>query len=84
MVNQQLVDYIKSMLDKGYDTNSIRSYLLRSGWPLDQINLAFDSFFGAAKVEHVVHIKGLALIVGLFLLFFHVVRVQGFCIKKFP
>ena len=41
MVNQQLLDYIKSVQAKGHSNDSIKDHLVKHGYSIDSVNEAF-------------------------------------------
>ena len=49
MVNPQLVNYIKNQLTKGYDINSIKLNLARTGYSPEQIEEAVEAAYGKPK-----------------------------------
>ena len=49
MVNPQLTSYIKNQLAKGYNINSIKLSLARSGYTPEQIEAAVESAYGQPK-----------------------------------
>lgn len=49
MVNPQLISYIKNQLTKGYNINSIKLSLARSGYTPEQIEAAVESAYGQPK-----------------------------------
>ncbi|MFC1801133.1 hypothetical protein ACFLZB_01620 [Nanoarchaeota archaeon] len=78
MVNQQLIDYIRRQLAQGYNTQSVRAMLLRSGYLPADIAVAFNYISGPTpqpKKKFNFLIIGIVLVVlvvaaALFLIFF--------------
>jgi hypothetical protein len=50
--NKDLVKFIKTARSRGFDDYQIREPLLKEGWPLDEIEIAFNSL-KRAKREHI-------------------------------
>ena len=48
MINQEIIDYIKSELAKGVNDDAVKSALLQAGWKQEDIDLAFTSIKIAA------------------------------------
>ena len=68
MVQTSLVNYIREQIRAGYDINSIRSYLLKYGYPETQVNEAIHYAYPPTEVRHVVHFSKttISLIVAVF------------------
>ena len=60
MVNSQLAEYIRKQLNSGYDTNTIRNYLIRNGYNENDVNDAINSLSGSGSSS-----KKLVIIVAL-------------------
>ncbi|MBW2974472.1 hypothetical protein KY366_02025 [Candidatus Woesearchaeota archaeon] len=67
MVQNSLVKYIRTQLNAGYDAGSIRSYLLKYGYTLSQIDNAMQFAYPASAVKHHFHLPRakIALIVAV-------------------
>jgi len=59
MVNQQLVDYIKSCKEKGFDVNSVRGHLIKNNFNVNDIDEAihFVDFAYPDKKQEIKSIK---------------------------
>lgn len=55
MVQNSLVRYIRQQIRAGYDTASIKAYLLKYGYKEPDINEALHYAYPPAEVKHVVH-----------------------------
>src|SRR3989338_2501120 len=56
MSDKKLVSYVKSMLSQGYDSNSIRNSLLKSGYGVNDANNALQEAYSPV-VKHIIHIS---------------------------
>jgi len=54
MANQQLIDYIKQQLQAGYDINTLKSYIIKYGYPPKDVEEAINALYHP-EVKHVVH-----------------------------
>lgn len=55
MVQNSLVKYIREQIRAGYDTNSIKKYLLKYGYTKSQINEALQFAYPPTAIKHVIH-----------------------------
>jgi len=55
MPQSSLVKYIREQIRAGYDTNSIKSYLLKYGYTESVINEALQNAYPPTEVRHVFH-----------------------------
>lgn len=49
--NKDLINFIKEARKRGFDDYEIREPLLQQGWPLSEVELAFNSLKRKAKVH---------------------------------
>lgn len=63
---KKLVDYVKSLLQKGYDVSAIRNVLLRYGYQGNEINDAISSSF-KPTVRHEIHLSHTTVFVVIFI-----------------
>jgi len=61
MVNRDLVNYIKEQIKKGFDEETIRSYLSRYGYPSSQVNEAINLIY-RPEVKHIIHFSPTTMI----------------------
>lgn len=74
-----IADYIRKQLNKGYDINSIKDYLLKSGYSFKEINEAINSVYGRKthfpKIAIMVVVI-LIIVLSAILAFFYIKPVQ--------
>ena len=46
MASKKLIAYIKGLFNKGYDVNTIKSQLMKSGYTAKQVNEAISQSYG--------------------------------------
>jgi hypothetical protein len=63
MIQNSLVKYIREQLRAGYDTSSIKAYLLRYGYSEGQINEAFQYAYPPSAVKHIIHLSKTTVVV---------------------
>lgn len=73
MADKKLVKYIEDQAKKGFDTATIRNYLLRYGYSSSDVNGAMNSIY-SPEVKHVIHFSPTALI-GIAMIFISIVAV---------
>ncbi len=61
MADKKLVKYIREQIKKGYDTKTIREYLLRYGYSSSDVNEGINSIY-SPEVKHVIHFSPTTLI----------------------
>ena len=61
MVNKRLVDYIQEQIQRGFDVNTIRNYLLRYGYSPADVDEAIKYMRGP-EVRHIIHFSPATLI----------------------
>src|SRR3989338_9724588 len=52
MPNQSLIDFIKQARSKGYQDDLIRRSILDKGWPLEEVNTAFNILKSNQEITH--------------------------------
>ncbi len=57
MVDQRILNFIKSSLQQGHDINTIQNYLLSQGFGLEDIHEAVSSIYGASHVHHIIDLS---------------------------
>jgi len=56
MVNKTLVNYIQEQVRNGYDTRTIRIYLIKYGYSQDEVDEAMRSMY-SSEVRHIIHLS---------------------------
>ena len=69
MVRQKVVDYIKSMLQQGYDISKIRNVMLDYGYSNNDIDDAVKEVYHPT-VRHEIHLSGATIFAIMFVIFF--------------
>jgi hypothetical protein len=57
MVQNSLVNYIREQIRAGYDTKSIKKYLLKYNYTESQINEAIQAAYPPSEVKHTLHLS---------------------------
>jgi len=65
MANNNLVDYIKNLVEKGYDISTIRNFLLRYGYSIKEVDDAINSTF-KPTIRHEIHLSHATILVVMF------------------
>jgi len=68
MVKKSVTDYIRSLLQKGYDISAIRSVMLKYGYSNKDIDEAVDAIYHPT-IRHEIHLSHTTIFVIIFILF---------------
>lgn len=76
MARQKVVDYIRGLLQKGYDISSIRDTMLKYGYSNSEINEAVNNIYNPT-IKHEIHLGRTTIFVLLFM-FLSVIGIAAF------
>jgi hypothetical protein len=76
MANKKLASYIHAQINKGFDAQTIKNYLLRHGYGAKDVDDAFSQIY-SSEVRHVIHFSPTTL-VGTAVIFISIVSIVSF------
>ena len=62
MASKKLTSYIKDQFAKGYDINTIKYQLIKTGYTTEQVNEAIRQSYGQKEVKHIIHFSPATMI----------------------